>query len=100
MTLAEWANTAVSGLVALCAMVFVVTYHRLAPWRGSGVGWYLMSFVVTIGMLGAYTVVIMAVGVDGPAATVLRLVRTVLLLTVAGLLLQGTRAMWRAQRHG
>lgn len=99
MNLGQWVNTAVSGFVALCAIVFIVTYHRLAPWRGSGVGWYVMAFAATIGMLATYTVVITAVGIEGTTATVLRMIRSCLLLTVAGLLIQATRTMIRSQRH-
>ncbi|MFD4786608.1 hypothetical protein ACFWN1_05900 [Streptomyces sp. NPDC058459] len=99
MNLGQWVNTVVSAFVALCALVFIVTYHRLAPWRGSGVGWFVMALAATIGLLASYTVVITAVGIDGTAATVLRMIRSGLLLTVGGLLIQATRTMIRAQRH-
>ncbi|MGW8703305.1 putative phage holin [Streptomyces eurythermus] len=99
MNVGQWANTGVSGFVALCAIVFIATYHRLAPWRGSRVGWYVMAFAATIGLLAMYTVVITAVGIDGTAANVLRLIRSCLLLTVGGLLIQATRTMIRTQRH-
>ncbi|MGW4493728.1 putative phage holin [Streptomyces sp. NPDC004376] len=100
MNLGQWINTAVSGLVALCALAFIINYHRLAPWRGSGVGWYVMAFAATIGLLATYTVVITAIGIDGTAATVLRIIRACLLLTVASLLIQATRTMRRAQQPG
>ncbi|MFJ8923830.1 hypothetical protein ACIREK_30685 [Streptomyces sp. NPDC102415] len=95
----QLANLLVSGLVAACAVAFVVTYWRLAPWRSTPTGWYLMTFAAAIGGLGAYTVVITLVGLDGTTATILRIVRSVLLLTMAGLLLQATRLVLRAQRR-
>lgn len=98
MSVAEVLNMSVSGLVFLCAVAFIVTYHRLAPWRSTPMGWHLMLLSGALGALGAYTVVISIVGLDGPAATVLRLVRAALLLLVAGLLLQRTRMVIRAQR--
>ncbi|MFR0354183.1 putative phage holin [Streptomyces sediminimaris] len=93
------ANAAVSGIVPVCAAVFMVTYHRRAPWRSSGMGWYLMVFVATIGLLGSYTIVMTVLGPHGLAASAMRIIRACLLLTVAGLLLQGARAVRRAQRR-
>ncbi|TXS44928.1 putative phage holin [Streptomyces sp. OR43] len=99
MSPAEFANLAVSALVAAMATAFVITYWRVAPWRSTAVGWYLMTFAGAIGGLGLYTVLITAVGLEGTAATVLRIIRSVLLLTMAGLLLQATRMVLRAQRR-
>lgn len=99
MTTAEMANTVVSGVVAGCAAVFMITYHRWAPWRSSAMGWYLMAFAATIGLLATYTVVMTAAGLEGTAAAVLRIIRSCLLLTVAGLLLQGTRVIRHEQRR-
>lgn len=99
MNPAQLANLAVSGLVAAMAAAFVITYWRLAPWRSTPTGWFLMTFAGAIGGLGLYTVLITAVGLDGTAATVLRIIRTALLLTMAGLLLQATRLVLRAQRR-
>ncbi|WP_327335827.1 hypothetical protein OG384_04135 [Streptomyces sp. NBC_01324] len=99
MNPAQLANLAVSGLVAAMATAFVITYWRLAPWRSTPTGWFLMTFAGAIGGLGLYTVLITAVGLDGTAATVLRIIRTLLLLTMAGLLLQATRLVLRAQRR-
>lgn len=99
MSPAQYANLAVSALVAAMATAFVITYWRLAPWRSTPTGWFLMTFAGAIGGLGLYTVLITAVGLDGTAATVLRLIRTTLLLTVAALLFQATRLVLRAQRR-
>ncbi|KUL59697.1 hypothetical protein ADL32_19210 [Streptomyces albidoflavus] len=98
MSFAQILNTAVSALVALAAAAFVVTYHRLAPWRSTPMGWHLMLLAATLGLLGLYTVVITIVGLDGTPATVLRIVRAGLLLLVAGLLAQRTLMVIRAQR--
>ncbi|MER7967799.1 hypothetical protein ABTX35_02080 [Streptomyces sp. NPDC096080] len=97
MTVPEWANACVSGVVLLAAATFMAEYHRRAPWRSSGMGWYLMAFVATIGLLATYTVVMYAIGLHGTAASVMRLIRSGLLLVVAGLLVQGTRTLRRQQ---
>lgn len=99
MSPAQLANLIVSGLVAACAATFVVTYWRIAPWRSTPIGWYLMTFAGAIGGLGLYTVLITAVGLDGIPAAVLRIIRAALLLIMAGLLLHATRLVVRAQRR-
>ncbi|MFD5026979.1 hypothetical protein [Streptomyces sp. NPDC058373] len=98
MSIAQLLNMTVSGLVALSAALFVFTYHRLAPWRSTPMGWHLMLLAAALGGLGLYTVVITIVGLDGTTATVLRIVRAGLLLLVAGLLAQRTCMVVRAQR--
>jgi hypothetical protein len=98
MDCAQLANTAASGLVALCCAVFAVVYHRHAPWRSTAVGRHLMSFTLAIGALGAYTVLI-AVWGEGAPATVLRAVRTLLLVLIAALVMQRTRMVLKAQHH-
>ncbi|MEU8682968.1 hypothetical protein [Streptomyces sp. NPDC048611] len=99
MSTDEWINTAGSAIVLASAVVFVVTYHLLAPWRSTPLGWHLMLFAGSIGGLGGYTVAIAIVGQDGPAAFALRIVRTVLLLTIACLLVQRTVLVIRVQRR-
>ncbi|MFJ5089957.1 hypothetical protein [Streptomyces sp. NPDC088674] len=99
MTIAQYLNTGVSGAVAAAAAVFCITYHRLAPWRSTPMGWHLMMLSGTLGALGLYTVVITLVGLDGTAATVLRIVRAGLLLFVAALLVQRTLMVIRAQKE-
>ncbi|MFD5468913.1 hypothetical protein [Streptomyces sp. NPDC127105] len=96
MSLDQVVNTTFSGLVAVCAATFLVTYTRRARWEETGMGRYFIIAVATIGLLGTYTVMLTLVGVDGVTASVLRFVRSGLLLIVAGLLLQATRAVRRA----
>ncbi|OQQ16150.1 hypothetical protein B0675_02380 [Streptomyces sp. M41(2017)] len=96
MTLAEVMNASVSGLVAVFAATFLTTYTRRARWEDTSIGRYFVAAVATVGLLALYTVVIMLVGLDGTAATVLRVCRSVLLLGIAGLLLQATRAVRKA----
>lgn len=98
MDCAQLANTAASALVALCCAVFAVVYHRNAPWRSTAVGRHLMTFTIAIGALGAYTVLV-TIWSDGPAATVLRSARTLLLVVIAGLVIQRTRMVLNAQHH-
>lgn len=93
-----WANASASGAVALAAVVFVVTYQRLAPWRESQAGRHIMTFSAAVGALGAYTVAV-TLWPDGPAATVLRVARVVVVLGLAGLLVQRTWMVIRAQRR-
>ncbi|MEZ7005656.1 hypothetical protein [Streptomyces sp. AD55] len=99
MTWAQTANTAASGLVALACMVFVVVYHVHAPWRSTPVGRHLMMFTLTVGALGLYTVLI-TIWPEGQAASVLRTMRTTLLVVVAALVVQRTRMVLRAQHDG
>jgi len=99
MDCAQLANTAASGLVALCCAVFVVVYHRYAPWRSTSVGRHVMMFTIAIGALALYTVVITLWPSGAPAAA-LRFSRTLLLLIIAGLVVQRTRMVWAAQHRG
>lgn len=99
MSVDEWINTVVSALVFGSAVAFVVTYHLHAPWRSTHLGWHLMLFAGAIGGLGAYTVAIVIVGQEGPAAAVLRYVRALSLLLIAGLLVQRTVMVLRVQRR-
>lgn len=95
----QWANVAASALVFLLAARFVVTYHRMAPWRGSTTGRHMMAFTATIGALSLYGALIVFTPPDGPVAVVLRVARVVLLLMVAGLLRQRRHMVVQAQ-HG
>lgn len=96
MDCAQLANTAASGLVALCCAVFAVVYHRHAPWRSTAVGRHVMTFTLAIGALGVYTVLI-TVWPDGETATALRATRTLLLVVIAVLVMQRTRMVVKAQ---
>ena len=95
----QLANVSASGLVALCCTVFAIVYHVHAPWRSTPVGRHLMAFTLAIGALTAYTVIV-SIWPDGITATVLRSARTVLLLVIAGLVLQRTRMVLSAQHKG
>ncbi|MFF7198155.1 hypothetical protein ACFZAM_31165 [Streptomyces sp. NPDC008079] len=96
MDWSQWINAAASALVAVCALVFVVTYALLAPWRASVAGRHVMAVTVVIGLLGAYTV---AFTVWPSVAPVLRVIRVVIVLAMAGLLVQRTWMVIRAQRR-
>lgn len=93
----KWANSGASGLVFVAAAGFVVAYAVLAPWRRSEVGRHVMGFSAAVGALGLYTVLV-TVWPDGTVATVLRVARVLLLIALAGLLVQRTRLLIRAQR--
>jgi len=99
MDCAQLANTAASGLVALCCTVFAVVYHLHAPWRSTTVGRHLMTFTIAIGSLALYTVVI-TIWPVGVTAAVLRSVRTLLLLVIAALVVQRTHMVLSAQHRG
>jgi hypothetical protein len=99
MDCAQLANTAASGLVALCCAVFVVVYHRHAPWRSTPVGRHLMTFTVSIGLLALYTVLV-TIWPAGVTGTALRSARTLLLLLIAGLVVQRTHMVLSAQHRG
>ncbi|MFW3477358.1 putative phage holin [Streptomyces microflavus] len=99
MSFAQILNLAVSALVFVCSAAFVVTYHLMAHWRRTYMGWHLMLFTGAIGLLGLYTVVVTITGLDGTPAMVLRYVRSALLLLVAGLMIQRTWMVWTAQHR-
>jgi hypothetical protein len=93
---AQWVNVAGSGLVALAALVCVITYALLAPWRASEAGRHVMAMTAAMGGLGVYTVLI-TVWPDGTPAAVLRVSRAVMILALAGLLVQRTMMVIRTQ---
>jgi len=95
---AQLANTTASGVVALACLVFAVVYHLNAPWRDSAVGRHLMAFTLAIGALTAYTVII-TFWPEGVPATVLRFTRTLLLLVIAGLIVQRIHMVLTFQHH-
>ncbi|MYW43036.1 hypothetical protein [Streptomyces sp. SID161] len=99
MDRAQLANTAASGLVALCCLVFAVVYQVRAPWRSTSVGRHVMTFTLAIGALAAYTVVV-TIWPDGLTAMILRYARTGLLLVIAGLVIQRTHMVLSAQHRG
>ncbi|WP_042174574.1 hypothetical protein [Streptomyces sp. NBRC 110035] len=99
MNWAQLANTAASGLVALASMLFAVVYHLHAPWRSTAVGRHLMGFTLAIGALGAYTVAI-TMWPEGAPASVLRTIRTALMVVIAALVVQRIHMVITAQHRG
>jgi len=99
----EWsqvANAAASAAVAVAAGAFVGIYAWLAPtWHRSEAGRHVMAMSATLGALGVYTV-LATIWPRGPVVTVLRIARVVIIMAVAGLLIQRTRMVVRAQRKG
>src|SRR3954471_20477109 len=94
---AQWVNVVGSGLVAAAALAFVIAYAVSAPWWKSAVGRHVMTVTAAMGWLGVYTVLI-TVWPDGAAAAVLRVSRAVVILLLAGLLVQRTTMVVQAQR--
>jgi uncharacterized membrane protein HdeD (DUF308 family) len=99
MDAAQIANVSASGLVAVAAGVASVVYHWKARWWQSRWGRHVMAVTVSMGLLGLYTVLVTLVWPVGPVTAVLRVARTVLLVIVAGLLVQRTRLVIDAQRR-
>jgi hypothetical protein len=99
MDVAQMANVAASGLVAGAAATAAVVYHVKARWWQSRFGRHVMAVTVSMGLLGLYTVLVTLVWPAGPVTAVLRVARTVLLVVVAGLLVQRTRLVVEAQRR-
>jgi hypothetical protein len=97
MTVAQLTNTGASGLVLICSIAFIATYHLRAPWWRSAVGRHLMAVAAAIGALGLYTVLI-TVWPHGATASALRVSRTVILVLIAALMMQRTRMVVLAQR--
>ena len=98
MDWAQTANTTASALVALASIAFAVVYHLHAPWRSTPVGRHLMTFTLAIGALGAYTILI-TLWPEGTPALVLRTARTVLLVVIAGLVVQRIVMVVRVQHR-
>lgn len=96
MDCSQIANMAASALVALCCLAFMGAYQVLAPWRSTVYGRHLMAMAGAICGLGLYTV---AVTLWPGVAQWLRLPRILLLLAIAGLMLQRAWLVIKAQRH-
>jgi hypothetical protein len=90
-------NVTMSALAFLACAIFAVVYHAKAPWWRSTTGWNLMGFAGAVGLLCLYTVLI-TIWPEGCAATVLRSVRTAVLVAMTILMAQRTRMVIRAQR--
>ncbi|MEV7034650.1 hypothetical protein AB0N99_31015 [Streptomyces sp. NPDC093272] len=94
-----WMNVITSMLAAAACAGFAVTYHLQAPWWKSDVGRNQMGFAAVIGALCVYTVLATVLQDNGCALVVLRSIRTLVLLSVAWLMVQRTRLMLKAQRE-
>lgn len=97
MSWAQWVNVVGSGMVAAAAGAFVVAYATTAPWWRSRVGWHVMTVTAAMGWLGVYTVLI-TIWPVGPVAAGLRVSRAVVIVALAGLLVQRAAMVIRAQR--
>lgn len=95
----EWMNVAMSTLAALLCAAFVIVYHVKAPWWRSGVGRNLVGFAAAVGALCLYTVLATFLQDDECALMALRSFRSLVLLAVAGLMVQRTRLLLKAQRE-
>jgi inner membrane protein involved in colicin E2 resistance len=95
----EWVNVSASTLAALACLIFAVTYHLRVTWWRSEVGRNLMAFAAAVGALCLYTVLATVLRGDECALMALRSFRTVVLLAVAGLMVQRRRLLLKAQRE-
>jgi FlaA1/EpsC-like NDP-sugar epimerase len=93
-----WLNVVASGAATVVCAGFVVVYHLHAPWWRSATGRHLMAVGAALTLLFAYTVGI-SVWPDGCPAAVLRCIRTVVVVAIAGLMVQRTRMVLRAQHE-
>lgn len=94
-----WINAIMSALGAIACTAFAITYHVRAYWWRSEVGRNQMWFAVVIGLLCLYTVGATFWQNERCTLIVLRSIRTGVLLAVAGLMVQRTRLLIRAQRE-
>lgn len=94
-----WMNVVMSMLGVLACAVFAGVYHLHAPWWRSQVGRNQMAFAGAVGALCLYTVLATVWQGDVCVLVILRSVRTVVLLAVAGLMVQRTRLLLKAQRE-
>ncbi|MFD8577133.1 hypothetical protein ACFV1H_17605 [Streptomyces virginiae] len=93
----QWVNMIASGIAACACAGFALVYHLRAPWWRSAVGRNLMLLAAALGGLCLYTVLII-MWPEGCPATVLRGVRTAMVLAIAVVMVQRTRMVIRAQR--
>ncbi len=99
LTVDQWVNVAASALAALACLGFALVYHVRATWWRSEVGRNLMAFAAAVGALCVYTILATVLQGDECALMALRSFRTLVLLCVAGLMVQRTRLVVKAQRE-
>ncbi|MFB6811258.1 hypothetical protein [Streptomyces sp. NPDC056387] len=97
LTTDQWVNVIASGVAAVSCAGFALVYHLRAPWWRSAVGRNLMMLAGALGGLCLYTVLII-LWPTGCPATVLRAVRTAMVLAITAVMVQRTRMVIRAQR--
>lgn len=95
----QWMNIGMSILAALACGAFALVYHLRATWWRSEIGRNQMAFAATVAALCLYTVAATIWQDDSCVLLVLRSVRTLVLLSVAGLMVQRTRLFLKAQRE-
>ncbi|MBZ6207565.1 hypothetical protein KVH31_13755 [Streptomyces olivaceus] len=98
LTVDQWINFSASGFTALACITFAALYHRRVTWWRSAIGRNLMGLAAAIGVLCAYTVLI-TLAPDGCLSVILRGIRTCMVLTVGGIMIQQTRLLLKAQRE-
>jgi hypothetical protein len=91
------ASVAAATLVFFSALIFVLVYHRQAPWRSTPYGRHVMALSTVIGLTSAACVLEQVT--TGALAASLRVALIVLLVLLAGLLGQRTLMVIRAQRE-
>lgn len=94
----QWVNVIGSGVAVLAGFAFVVVYHVKTTWWRSQTGRNLMGLPAAIGLLFLYTVLV-SIWPEGPFATVMRGVRTLLAVAISVLMVQRIRILLRAQRE-
>lgn len=95
----QWMNIGMSILAALACGVFALVYHLRATWWRSEIGRNQMLFAATVAALCLYTVAATIWQNDVCVLLILRSVRTLVLMSVAALMVQRTRLFLKAQRE-
>lgn len=91
-------NVSASILACAACLLFVTVFHLRVTWWRTDVGRNLMALAVVLAALFAYTVLI-SLWPDGCLAMVLRWVRGVIAVAVAGIMAQRTLVFLRTQRE-
>jgi hypothetical protein len=97
MSIDQWINAGASLTAFSACAGFAVTYHLRARWWRSEMGRNLMALAVVLGALFLYTV-LLSVWPTGCIAVVLRGVRVLIAVAIAGVMVQRTRLLLQEQR--
>ena len=87
-------NGWVSGVAAVCGVVFICAYSLLARWWRSGEGLTVMLFAASVTFLSAYTAVAVLVVPDN---VFIRYVRVLAVAVIGLLMINFTALLVRAQ---